>query len=148
MATNLRAFVLVIVMELCLIPSTLMGADPAVIQPPPQHGAPFLGCPEYQHPLHQCHDHGGGHRHHTSSLASAGCIRGKPPDEKSRGGNSDENRDCMWGDRPRLYAPQERASQSGAVCPLIYGRPFRNRLGPQCRDSPLAACPSAGISRS
>jgi hypothetical protein len=42
MATNLRAFVLVIVMELCLIPSTLMGADPAVIQPPPSTAHHFL----------------------------------------------------------------------------------------------------------
>jgi hypothetical protein len=42
MATNLRAFVLVIVMELCLIPSTLMGADPAVIQPPPSAAHHFL----------------------------------------------------------------------------------------------------------
>jgi hypothetical protein len=35
MTTNRRALVLVIVMELCIIPTALMGADPAVIQPPP-----------------------------------------------------------------------------------------------------------------
>ena len=35
MTNNRRAFVLVMVMELCLIPAALMAADPAVIQSPP-----------------------------------------------------------------------------------------------------------------
>ena len=42
MTTNWRAFVLVIVMALCLTPTEMMGADPAVIQPPPSTAHHFL----------------------------------------------------------------------------------------------------------
>jgi len=42
MATNQRAFFLAMAMGLCLIPSVLRGADPAVIQPPPSTRHHFL----------------------------------------------------------------------------------------------------------
>jgi hypothetical protein len=42
MTTSRRTFVLVILMALCLIPTTLMGADPAVIQSPPSPQHRFL----------------------------------------------------------------------------------------------------------
>ena len=93
MVINLRCFVLVMVMELCLIPARLMGADPAVIQTPPTTAHHFFDARNISifsiNALIMAADVATTRR----ALQVPGAHVGQSPDEKSRGGHRHESGD-------------------------------------------------------